>query len=406
MQSSQEGCDCSRSGPTSVLHTYLAFPPSTHYGGPTESTYQLCRALARKGLRVAVATSNADGPCNTAAPVGRWVDIDGIAVYYAKRIGKTLVVPRVFFGLRGAWNEASVVHLTGILSVLFPCVAVRCALLRMPLVVSTRGALLRGALERHSWKKWLYGATVGRLCYGLVDVYHATSDEEASDISAAIPGSKVVVVPNGVLVPEHVDAAPPTAMTRFPGRYLLYLGRVHPHKRVDLIVRAYGNAIAGIEPARRVNLWLAGAGSGEYVDQLHRLVDDLGLHDGVHFVGPVDGVEKERVLASAEALVLASQSENFGIVVAEALARATPCVVTRTAPWSGLEQHGCGYWVEDSEEAVTGGMQRMLSLTAEERREQGYRGREWMRRKFSWDVVANDMISVYRDLAPGKVCAD
>jgi glycosyltransferase involved in cell wall biosynthesis len=72
--------------------------------------------------------------------------------------------------------------------------------------------------------------------------------------------------------------------------------------------------------------------------------------------------------------------------------------VSRTAPWEGLDREGCGYWVDDSEEALAAGIRRLMALSPEQRRAMGERGRAWMRREFSWDSVARRMLALYEEL--------
>jgi glycosyltransferase involved in cell wall biosynthesis len=88
--------------------------------------------------------------------------------------------------------------------------------------------------------------------------------------------------------------------------------------------------------------------------------------------------------------------------VAEALAHGTPALVGKGLPWEGLNREGCGYWVDDSEEALAGGIRRLMALSPEQRRAMGERGRAWMRREFSWDSVARRMLALYEALVEEK----
>jgi glycosyltransferase involved in cell wall biosynthesis len=242
---------------------------------------------------------------------------------------------------------------------------------------------------------------------------------EADAIRTLIPGSRVAVIPNGVNVPVE---QPEPACGAEP--YLLFMGRLHRYKRVERIIRAFaaavgehgaqmpqGSAVVGRERSGRRGtlrdellggrwaLFVAGDGDADYRRELERFAADSGVGDCVRFVGHVSGEEKAWLLAEAEGLVLASYSENFGMSVAEALAHGTPCLVTKTAPWEGLERERCGLWVDDSEEALTEGMRRLMALSPAERRAMGMRGREWMQRDFSWDNVARRMLTLYEELA-------
>jgi glycosyltransferase involved in cell wall biosynthesis len=239
-----------------------------------------------------------------------------------------------------------------------------------------------------------------------VTAFHATSEPERKAIGAIFPNARVAVIPNGVDVPQ---VQPKSNLSGSP--YLLYLGRLHPYKRVDRIIGAFGLATEWVGAAQakpadaRGTSWtliIAGDGEASHRQELERAAAKHGVADLVRFVGQVRGEEKAQWLAQAEGLVLASYSENFGMSVAEALAQGTPCVVARTAPWAGLERENCGYWVEDSLEALAAGMTRLMTQPHAERCAMGEKGRQWMRREFSWVAVAKQMIALYEELEKKK----
>ena len=98
-------------------------------------------------------------------------------------------------------------------------------------------------------------------------------------------------------------------------------------------------------------------------------------------------------------MIAPSYTENFGLVVAEALGHAVPVIVSRGTPWRRVEEIGCGLWVENDPESLAAAIQRISGMPL---REMGLKGREWMQREFDWDSVASRMINVYRSLAPAN----
>jgi glycosyltransferase involved in cell wall biosynthesis len=115
----------------------------------------------------------------------------------------------------------------------------------------------------------------------------------------------------------------------------------------------------------------------------------------VHWLGEVADGDKWRLLADADALVLCSRSESFGLSVLEGMAAGVPVVVTRTCPWEDVEREGCGLWVAHDARAIADALVHVLGERARGRA-MGDRGRALARAKYSWDTVARSMADAYR----------
>ncbi len=382
-----------------VLHVVGSFYPARAFGGPIESNRRLCGALSGLGVRIRVLTTDTAGRARLGQPYRGWRNLDSYDVYYGRRLLRPDVSLGLLLEIRRCVRSADVVHVGGTFNWFLPFVASRCRRARVPLIVSPRGSLVAAARATKGARKRLYGALGHRRALSSVTAFHATTPFEAREIRGAVTGAAVFVVPNGVVVPDLSGPAAVSAGGWGDGPFLLYLGRLHPYKRVDAIIEAFAR---GVQDMPEWRLIIAGEGEPSYVAQLRSSALGYGMGPRVLFVGYETGPDKVRLLANAGALVLASSSENFGLVVAEALAHGTPCVVTRTAPWEGLEKERCGFWVDDSPEALADGMRRVMTITSEQRREMGTRGRAWMQRDFSWDSVARRMLDIYESLVEGK----
>jgi glycosyltransferase involved in cell wall biosynthesis len=110
----------------------------------------------------------------------------------------------------------------------------------------------------------------------------------------------------------------------------------------------------------------------------------------------VQGHDKTQLYHSAELFVLPSYAENFGLVIAEALAHGLPAVTTRAAPWQGLLERRCGWWIDPTLPGLVGALGEAMALTPRDLQAMGARGREWMRRDFCWRTIAQQMVAVYR----------
>ena len=267
-----------------------------------------------------------------------------------------------------------------------------------PYVVTPRGMLDPWALAYARWKKRLAAAWFQDAHLRHAACLRATSLLEAQHIRRYGLRQPIAVVPNGV--DEAPD--PPRPQRPSPFRRLLFLSRIHPKKGLPHLVRAWA------ELAPRHPDWeLVVAGPDEigHTAEMQALANELGA-PRVTWVGSVEGEAKEALYHSADLFVLPTHAENFGLVVAEALARGVPVVTTRNAPWDGLETHRCGWWIELDDGALCRALEEAMTLDDADRRAMGARGRAWMERDFAWPAVARQLSEVYAWLVGGGPTPD
>jgi glycosyltransferase involved in cell wall biosynthesis len=142
-------------------------------------------------------------------------------------------------------------------------------------------------------------------------------------------------------------------------------------------------------------LVLAGSDLIGYRRDVEKMVKELGLEESVLIAGEVQGEMKDCLLANAEVFVLPSYSENFGIVVAEAMAWGCPVITTTGTPWEEVAEVGAGWWVEPEEEALAGVLAEALGKRREELVAMGIRGRALVERSYTWVVPAERLVRAY-----------
>jgi glycosyltransferase involved in cell wall biosynthesis len=113
-------------------------------------------------------------------------------------------------------------------------------------------------------------------------------------------------------------------------------------------------------------------------------------------IGPLYGSEKAAAYREATVFVLPTLNENFAMTVAEALAQGTPVISTKGAPWAGLEQNGCGWWIDHGAESLAAALEEACSMEPESLALMGEAGRVWMHREFDWTGIGARMQAVYR----------
>lgn len=359
-----------------------AFYPAVCYGGPIYSTYGLARGLVRAGCEVRVLTTNAAGPSmDLPVETDREVTLsDGVRVRYCARVMPGAFSVSLARESLHYVRWADVVHLTGVYNfTTFPVLATA-RVLNRPLVWSPRGGLQRWEGTRRRALKALWEGACRRILPEKT-VVHATSEAEARDNGMRVP-SRALVVPNGIDLPATVDRSPPSDKLR-----LLYLGRLDPIKGIENLIEA---CIVAEERGVRLHLTIAGGGTPAYSEQLQRRVLQRRGAVCCSMVGVADEQTKADLLTSSDVLVLPSYSENFGMVVLEALSYGVPVIASRGTPWSELETERCGLWVENDPNSLTDAIARISRMPL---REMGERGRAWVARQFSWDAIAADMLT-------------
>lgn len=267
-----------------------------------------------------------------------------------------------------------------------------------PLVVSPRGTFAKRALEYSSQAKRLFWALLQGPAVRTAACLHATSYQEYLDIRRAGLVRPVVIIPNGVDVPDK----PAVAAQRDGPRTLLYLGRLHRIKGLDPLLHAW-NRVANTAPEWQLRI--VGPDEGRYRRELERLTCELGA-PRVEFAGPRYGGEKTAEFGAAQLFILPSHTENFGMSVAEALAHATPVITTTGTPWIGVRDRGCGWLVEPTAEALESALREALVLAPAELATMGRSGRDWMVRDFAWSTIARKMEMTYRWLIAGGTPPD
>lgn len=219
-------------------------------------------------------------------------------------------------------------------------------------------------------------------------------------------------------------------------RVVLSLGRLHPLKGLDLLVSAWAevvksslvhycdSAVVGATEGRdkitnvlpRWQLVIAGPDEQGTKEKLKGISEKLNLKwceseeigvegdTDIIFMEPVHGEKKWALMQRADIFVLPSRSENFGMVVGEALSCGVPVVTTAVGPWGeGRGERSLAradkskglFVVETSVEGIAEGLRHMMMLSDAERKEMGLKGYEWVKHEFNWGAVAKKMVAAY-----------
>ncbi|HWJ23813.1 MAG TPA: glycosyltransferase [Gemmatimonadaceae bacterium] len=380
------------------------------YGGPSTAIRGMTSAIARRGVEVTVATTDADGAARLPVPLDRAVVSDGVEYRYFAR---TLPGEYKFSWPLTRWlldrvHEFDVVHVHALFSY---STIPGCRLARragVPYVLRPLGTLGAWSLDQKSWKKAPYLALVERRHLAGAAAIHVTSGAEADAVAELGYGTLTREIPLGVDVvsEERMEHRIADALERrqagsaAPLR-LLFLSRLHPKKGLPLLFDAIARARVSGAPA--IELTIAGDGEPRYVADLQQLAGRTVGAGTVRFVGHLEGGAKEAAFDATDLFVLPSSNENFGIAAAEALARGVPVILSEEvgiAP--AVAAAGAGAVVPLQVEALASTLVR-LAVDPRPLGAMSRAARSLSERDYSWLRSADALIALYSEIVSARI---
>jgi glycosyltransferase involved in cell wall biosynthesis len=262
---------------------------------------------------------------------------------------------------------------------------------KLPYAISPHGMLEPWALTQRKWKKrlawWLYQrADLWKATFLL-----ATAPSEAQQFRHIGLRNPVEILPNGI---EFPDAIPERSNVN-QDKVALFLSRIHPKKGLPMLAEAW----ARLRP-QGWRMLVIGPDDHGHRTEMESLVSRLGLSSCWSFNPPVYGPEKAQAFVDADLFILPTYSENFGIAVAEALAHKLPVITTDQAPWQGLQEHQCGWWVPANVDGIHEALQQATRLSSGDLQSMGQRGRDWVKEEFAWPSISQRLIRIYEEHFP------
>lgn len=380
-----------------------SFYPAVRYGGPIFSTLFLSRQLARRGICVNVLTTNTNYDDRLDVVTGKFTELEEnlFVKYYGWANRKGFSLPMLF----NMWRDIKSSDVVLIQPVFAPYAAIAlmyAKLFKKPVLISPRGNLMKWCLQEGSRfkKAWLR-----IFIEPFVDYihWHATSQQEERMIKSIYKNASVYRIPNGINAEEYDSSnalTPRDYIKKFSksdticGNIIVSMGRLHKVKGFDILVDAFNRIRENLPDAV---LLIAGEDAGERGNLL-RKIQRLNLENRIFLVGQISGQDKVDFISNADIFVLPSHNESFGIVYLEALAAGTPIIASRNTPWKEIENHNCGYWIENTPEEVSKAIEAMLNA---DYKEMGNRGKEYSHNEFEWGNIAGKFAEIF-DLLVSK----
>ena len=346
-------------------------------GGPSRSVPMLAKGLAELGVDITLMTIRSEN-MNIHSLEGTTAKLKVLEPSFTrKEIAKYLADERFeLIQIQSVWEMP------------YHKVILEARKQNIPYIVTPRGMLEPWSLSQKKWKKklawWLYQRN---------DVQKSacvftTAKMEAEHVSNLGITTCKAVIPNGI----ETDAYPCKTSVEGVKKQVLFLSRVHVKKGIELLFEAWKRIHSDYLDWQ---LLVIGNGEAEYIHSLENRVESLGLKDCIKILPPVFGEAKIKVYQESALFCLPSFSENFGMVIAEAMSCGTPVITTTNCPWEILNETNTGWCVDLSVENLERALREAMGMDANALYDMGQRASKFIFDNFDYRSVTRKTLRLY-----------
>ncbi len=380
-----------------IIHVIAAIDPK--YGGLQAVAMRLAAAQAGLGLDVHL-VSHGDAAIEAQVKeIGRSIphfehvhwhllppagSMETLFCFSGRRVLKALLKDASFMHIHGVWEPF----------LLYASKLARAA--GVPYCICPAGMLDHWSLRQRSWKKKIALMLCYRKMLNEAAFLHLLNIDEMAAVAPLKFHARNLIIPNGVFA-EEFDPLPARGHFKrkialaHGRRYILFLSRLHVKKGIDILASAFA---AICETYVDVDLVVAGPPGGAEGQFMH-LVNKLNIRNRVFMVGAIYGEAKLQAMVDADCFCLPSRQEGFSMAITEALACATPVVITDQCHFPEVGSADAGIIVAVDAAEVAKGLATVLSNPAKART-MGENGRRLVLEKFTWPSIAQATLEGYR----------
>ncbi|MEG4403785.1 hormogonium polysaccharide biosynthesis glycosyltransferase HpsP [Microcoleus sp. MON2_D5] len=386
------------------------------YGGPSQMVLGLSDALTSRGIELTIITTDSNGDIGQHpldVPLNQPIQQNGYQIIYFRCYPWRRY--KFSFSLLQWLNENArqfdLAHIHALFSPVTTFAATIARYRHLPYIIRPCGMLDPADLQKKKRLKQIYAAVLERPNLAGAAAIHFTSKEEAKiserfglDCTGKMPVPRDLDFPGKM--PGPLDLVIPLGVTAglFPKRLpesqvpiILFMSRIEPKKGLDLLITALESILAA-----GINFKFILAGSNPqdaaYETKIKVQIQNSILAQYTTITGFVSGDLKSELLTNADLFVLPSYYENFGIAVAEAMAAGVPVAISdRIHIAEDIQQAEAG-WVEPLEVGAIANSIKSALLNPQERQRRGLNGKEYAKKHYNWDAIAQQTIDAYQQI--------
>lgn len=352
-------------------------------GGPSRSVPMLVKGLAELGVDITLMTIRSEN-MNTHALEGTNAKLKVLEPSFSRRDIAEYLKEENF----------QLIQIQSMWDLPYHKVMVEARKQGIPYVITPRGMLEPWSLSQKRWKKklawWLYQRN---------DVQKSacvftTAEMEAEHVRNLGISTHISVIPNGI----ETDGYPCKTSRDMVRKQVLFLSRVHVKKGIELLFEAWKRIHPDFIDWQ---LLIVGNGETDYIKALELKIDSLEMRDCVKIHPPVFGDAKTQLYHESALFCLPSYSENFGMVIAEAMSCGTPVITTTNCPWEILNETRTGWCIDLSVDNLEHALREALSMNETDLYDKGRKASRLIRENFDYRSVTRNTLRLYQWLLNG-----
>ena len=352
-------------------------------GGPSRSVPMLVKGLAELGVDITLMTIHSEN-MNIHALEGTTAKLKVLSPSFSrKEIAKYLAEEKfVLIQIQSMWEWP------------YHKVMAEARKQGIPYIITPRGMLEPWSLSQKKWKKklawWLYQRN---------DVQKSacvftTAKMEADHVGELGITTCKAIIPNGI----ETDGYPCKSSVGHVKKQVLFLSRIHVKKGIELLFEAWKRIHTDYQDWQ---LLVIGNGETEYIQSLERRVECLDLKDSIRILPPVFGNDKIRLYQESALFCLPSFSENFGMVIAEAMSCGTPVITTTNCPWEILNETNTGWCIDLSVDNLEHALREAMWMDANALYDMGQKASKLIFDNFDYRSITRKTLRLYEWLLNG-----
>ena len=374
------------------------------YGGPSQMVLGLSAALASKNIDVTIITTDSNGDIGQLpldVPLNQPIQQNGYQIIYFRcsPFRRYKFSLSLLQWLNANARQFDLAHIHALFSPVTTLAATIARYHHLPYIIRPCGMLDPADLQKKKLLKQIYGTVLEGPNLAGAAAIHFTSKEEAKISERfGLDCTSKMSVPQDLVIPLGVTAGFfPQRLRESQVPIILFMSRIEPKKGLDLLIPALESILeAGIE----FQFILAGSNpqDADYETGIKLKIQNSILAKYTTITGFVGGDLKNELLTNADLFVLPSYYENFGIAVAEAMAAGVPVAISdRIHIAEDIREAEAG-WVGPLEVGAIANLIKSALLNPEERQRRGLNGKEYAKKHYNWEAIAQQTIDAYQEI--------